>query len=108
MSLARLLEQATPGPWEAAGPSSFHTAELRAPSPYNGFALIKVMTNRDADLGLIALAPDMAQLLIDMAEWVGEIVAAMETNSERGAPDEAFALLARFAELNARAGADGA
>ena len=98
MSLSRLLEQATPGPWEAAGPSSFHTAELRAPSPYNGFALIKVMTNRDADLGLIALAPDMARLLIDMAAYLERSAYLVGTD----------ALLARFAELNARAGADGA
>ena len=106
--LAALLDQATPGPWHANTGGSFYAAELRAPSPHNGFALIKVMTNADADLALIALAPDMAQLLVDMADALADRnLIDYEHGKWRTAaiPESvAAALLAAFAALDEKAG----
>ena len=98
--LEHLLAQATPGPWEANTGGSFYAAELRAPSPHNGFALIKVMTNPEADLALIALAPDAVRLLIDMAAFVQ----AIDDDPEEPSEIDAVALLVRFAALDQKAG----
>lgn len=113
--LEALLAKATPGPWEANTDGSFYAAELRSPSPHNGFALIKVMTNADADLALIALAPDAVRLLIDMAATLGEVPHVLEglgafipgaavEHAEGCLGCKAAALLARFAALDQRAG----
>lgn len=107
MSLARLLEQATPGPWEfrvwgrvgdewpdsrvSIGTTLGH-GEAVAVNPRYGERRRDLVNAR-----LIALAPEMARLLIDMAEWMQDL-----------AGDEHLmatprALLARFAELDGQA-----
>ena len=79
--LRELAAAATPGPWEASTSGTFYAAELRAPSPYNGLALIKVMTNPDADLALITLAPELARWAADAASELEWFAAAGDRDS---------------------------
>jgi hypothetical protein len=102
--LEALLAKATPGPWEANTDGSFYAAELRSPSPHNGFALIKVMTNADADLALIALAPDAVRLLVDMAAELGRDGFVGSRADVEARCRNIQELLARFAALDQRAG----
>lgn len=121
MTLADLLNQATPGPWtlgfdDGSGRGEdgdgiyvrAETEELAANKSVVAAGCddwgVPHGVLREAGARLIALAPDMAQLLIDMAEELGNAVAMVETNSERGAPQAWFDLLARFAALDAKAG----
>ena len=85
MTLARLLEQATTKP-------PYPAEEF--PREWSEYARAVVMLNQ--------FAPDMARLLIDAMELMDR------TTRGDWELDEMWALLARFAELNARAGADGA
>ena len=106
MSFADLLNQATPGPWEMDA----YEEGLDVRAPEHAVArLAGVMTmGEDADPGvkaralgdaaLIALAPDMARLLIDMADYVSRDVVASAALPSRDA------LLTRFAALDAKAG----
>lgn len=92
MSLAGLLNQATPGPWEHRGLGVWGgdgKCEIA------GFA----RHTAASDFDLIALAPDMARLLIDMADFLRD-----EGYTRYGDDEPGDELLARFAALNAKAG----
>ena len=68
-TLRELLERATPGPWKFHDSSDRrgHKGEFRSPPPHFGFMLIGPWIN-DADPELMALAPDLASLVLDMAD----------------------------------------
>lgn len=108
--VAGLLQEATPGPWNVSRGGSFYACELRAPDPYNGFALVKVATNEHADFDFIAASRELVPLLAKVAEaaetyakWVAldgsypgheEYVEAeaLEIAGERDAAEEALAV----------------
>lgn len=91
MSLQRLLEQATPGPWRL--PTSavwFWSDRQYRREPMERFK---------AQADLIALAPDAIRLLTDMAAYIKRGNQEAYVNGM-----EEHALLARFAALNKKAG----
>ena len=95
MSLADLLNKATPGPWEvrlAHYPYSFGVVGKQE--------ICGLADDQETDARLIALAPDMARLLIDMStaleDWMSDFAAED--------PGDTNALLAQFAALNTKAG----
>ena len=103
MSLADLLNQATPGPWKTHGGWASHKmwTDIRGS---NGLWVAETThlpedAYKDADGRLIALAPDMARLLIDMADHISA-AALIEAPGQSVARD----LLARFAALDAKTG----
>ena len=114
MSLERLLEQATPGPWwhrvEVGDEWWFgkgKQATIRTDQrEFDSLAVMACDTDEELAVArLVALAPDMAQLLIDMANALAYV---SDDWRDRVGIEHPAVLLTRFAELNARAGADGA
>ena len=103
MSLADLLNQATPGPWETLPESD----DSYAIGQYNERWPKPLQDGSGAfgadDAALIALAPDVARLLIDMADAVALARGYIPSSEQFGALD-INALLARFAALDAKAG----
>jgi len=68
--MAKLAEEATPGPWRI-GEGEAKRRRYRTVMSQSGFRLLSMRTNyleRDADARLIAAAPDMARLLGQLAD----------------------------------------
>ena len=67
--LAKLAEGATPGPWLVESPGRVYACEVRhKPSAYLVAAVITPYKDTSADARLIAAAPDMARLLVQLAD----------------------------------------
>ena len=101
MSLQRLLEQTTPGPWESWVDGCYVKVQgvLDGPNVCNFGRDSWPQSNENAVL--VALAPDAVRLLADMAAELERIQRLTEREAPRNrrlAP-----LLARFAALNERA-----
>jgi hypothetical protein len=103
-ALARLLEQATPGPWRHVGGTVAGYEVDVVYGDEDGSTNITRYPRPD-DARLIALAPDMARLLIDMTDSLTGIMHDLRNGDDpgKGQLRNADALLARFAELEQRA-----
>lgn len=103
-ALARLLQDARPGPWDALRIRGDDDPIVRG----DGLVLARIAPgyqeqrmNREADARLIALAPEACRLLTDMASKLDDIRAVLHTiGIDAGQLEE---LLARFAALEEKA-----
>lgn len=87
--LKRLLDQATPGPWEYEGPQFQEITTL----DYYGLeqSVIsldryteKDLCNRPADMRLAAAAPQLAEEVILLREHIEGLITAMEVKATTG------------------------
>lgn len=86
--LRELLEQATPGPWEfVASEMTIRGGAFRSPIAVGS----RITSIARADASLIALAPELARLVLDMGE---ELAAWYAIDGHRS--DTTAALLARL------------
>lgn len=93
MSLRQLLDQATPGEWKYEG-GELYADQGRGEGP--------LLSATEADARLVALAPEMAELLDDAMAWMAEKYPEAAADPDRVCSPPAE-LLARFAELERKA-----
>jgi len=93
--LKEALDKATEGPWEFSNTTDVrgYKGELRAPNPYNGFALISAFVN-EADFAAIVLLRNNADDLIAVAEAAKAFVATTSYYSQVKASRPEFEALA--------------
>ena len=102
--LEHLLAQATPGPWEALDDEGIEANVVPWVGRTNEHGEIDGIADdiQPADSRLIALAPDAVRLLIDMAAALNRALGMLE--NDRGGDHQDRVLLARFADLDQKAG----
>ena len=99
VQLQRLLDQATPGPWEYIPGEAID--ERCIGNPGSMTMCIGVEANgagsscSDADLNLAAAAPQLAQEVIHLREHIEELITAMEDKAATG-ESQAPAIIAGF------------
>ncbi len=84
-----LLEQTTPGPWEYEGSqfqeiTALDDAELEQPVISLDRYTEKDLCNRPADMNLAAHAPELAQEVIRLREYIEGLITAMEVKAATG------------------------
>ena len=87
--LKRLLDQATPGPWEYEGPQFQEITTLDQDGLEQAVISLdryteKETCNRPADMNLAAAAPQLAEDLIHLREHIEGLITAMEKKAETG------------------------
>jgi hypothetical protein len=93
VTLAELLANATPGPWWIDHDGFGEATWVHARGDVE-VSLVQGGEVGDADARLIALAPDLARLALDMGEALQRLVAMEESYTGETSPDHA--LLARL------------
>lgn len=108
MGLSELLAAATPGPWHVCVNDligGYMVANVDKPAhaqhPDSGDRAVAEMCTR-ADARLVAIAPEMAHLLIDTIDTLRPLAGRPDPLTEK-----INALLARFEQLDSRASAGG-
>jgi hypothetical protein len=82
--LRALLEAATPGPWEVSAPEWDRGVEYRH---VYGPRELEILYQLSADAALIALAPDLARLVLEAEEAMREIAGYADDDAP---PDQCY------------------
>lgn len=91
--LQRLLEQATPGPWEYEGPQFQEITTLDQDGLEQAVISLdryteKETCNRPADMNLAAHAPELAEEVIRLRGHIEELITVMEVKAIAGVPQD--------------------